>query len=86
MYLPAVHIFVFVPNAVLGDTIFFTVFMAVWAAFAVVVLVGVWKSADRYAGHDHWAILAKASVTLSGFYLSVRVMTIWGAFIRAQMP
>lgn len=39
--------------------------------YNVVVLVGVWRSADRYAGDPRWATLAKLATVISMALLSV---------------
>lgn len=49
----------------------------VYLAFAVVVGVAIWRSADRYTGRPAWAVLAKVAVAANASALVMRLIFVF---------
>jgi hypothetical protein len=47
-----------------------------WLLYAVVVQVGVWRSAGRYTGNPVWAALARAGIAMSVAMAVIRFITV----------
>lgn len=50
------------------------IFVLVYAAYSVLVLMGVWQAASRYAGPKIWPVLAKIAVVLGALMLAVSLL------------
>ena len=54
------------------------IFMVVYAAYEIPVLMGIWRASDKYQGPSVWAVMAKIAVILGVIMLVIGFLAITG--------
>ncbi len=59
------------------------IFMVIYTAYEIPVLMGIWRASDKYQGPSAWAVLAKIAVILGAIMLAIGLFAIVGLLNNA---
>ena len=59
------------------------IFMVLYTAYEIPVLMGIWRASDKYQGPSAWAVLAKIAVVLGAIMLVIGFLAIAGLLNHA---